>query len=131
MPTPTEVFHRLLEGITARTWTQLAPLYAPDAHVQTPFALPEPVTLHGRDEIAAHFRASSAAPLQLTARNVVVHETADPEVIVAEFDYDAQITTTGEEFTVANVQVLRIHDGLIAETRDYHDHARLAAALTA
>jgi ketosteroid isomerase-like protein len=28
------------------------------------------------------------------------------------------------------VQLVRARDGLIAETHDYHDHARLAAALT-
>jgi ketosteroid isomerase-like protein len=34
---------------------------------------------------------------------------------------------TGRQLTVANVQVLRVRDGLIVGTRDYHDHARLAA----
>jgi len=38
----------------------------------------------------------------------VVHDTADPEVIVGEFDYHGQVATTGRAFRVANVQVLRI-----------------------
>jgi uncharacterized protein len=64
--------------------------------------------------------------LRLVAHNVVVHETTDPEVIVAEFDYDV----TGREgaVTAANVQVLRVRDGLITATRDYHDHLAIARA---
>jgi ketosteroid isomerase-like protein len=61
----------------------------------------------------------------------VVHETDDPEVIVAEFDYDGLITTTGHAFRFSNVQVLRVRDGLIVETRDYHDHRALARAFAA
>jgi ketosteroid isomerase-like protein len=59
-----------------------------------------------------------------------VHETADPEVIVAEFDYEGRVTTTGHAFRFSNVQFVRVRDGLIAETRDYHDHARIGAALS-
>lgn len=59
---------------------------------------------------------------------MVVHETADPEVVIAEFDYEGRVGATGNEFAMHNVQVLRIRDGLIQETRDYHDHLRMAAA---
>jgi ketosteroid isomerase-like protein len=64
--------------------------------------------------------------LSLIARNVVIHETADPEVVIAEFDY----AITGKEGTVtaANIQVLRVRDGLITATRDYHDHLAIARA---
>jgi hypothetical protein len=34
------------------------------------------------------------------------------------------------DFQVANIQVLRVRDGLILETRDYHNHAVLADVLT-
>jgi ketosteroid isomerase-like protein len=64
--------------------------------------------------------------LRLVARNVVVHETSNPELIVAEFDYD--ITGKDGSVTAANIQVLRVRDGLITATRDYHDHLALARA---
>lgn len=125
---PRAVFERLCAGISAGRWRELAALYAEDAVVEQPFANP-PRRIDGRDAVHAHFCAAAGGPLRLTARNVVVHETADPEVIVAEFDYDAVVTTTGRAFTTGNVQVLRVRDGLIAASRDYHDHAGLAAAL--
>ncbi|QKG18835.1 nuclear transport factor 2 family protein [Actinomadura verrucosospora] len=131
-PAPREVFARLSAGISAGRWHELAALYAEDAVVDQPFALPPaPPHLEGRAVIDEHFRRAAAGPLRLRASNVVVHETADPEVIVAEFDYDGRITTTVHEFRVPNIQVLRVRDGLIVETRDYHDHRGLARAFAA
>ncbi|MFC4053826.1 nuclear transport factor 2 family protein [Actinomadura syzygii] len=127
---PREVFARLSAGISAGRWDELAALYAEDAVVVQPFALPPaPPRVDGRAELDRHFRATARGPLELRARDVVVHETADPEVIVVEFDYDGRVATTGRTFRVANIQVLRVRDGLIVETRDYHDHPAFARAL--
>ncbi|MBO2447502.1 nuclear transport factor 2 family protein [Actinomadura barringtoniae] len=124
---PREVFERLSAGISAGRWDDLADLYAEDAVVDQPFALPPaPNHLEGREVIRSHFTTAGQGPLSLRARNVRVHETADPEVIIAEFDYDAEDSSTGRSATLANLQVLRIRDGLISSTRDYHDHVGLA-----
>jgi ketosteroid isomerase-like protein len=125
---PRAVFRRLIDGVTARRPDDLPRLYAQDAVVVHPFAHPAS-RLEGREALSAHFARLRALPVEMTARNVVVHQTADPEVIVAEFDYDGRVATTGRTFRVANVQVLRIRDGLIVETRDYHDHPGLARAM--
>lgn len=124
-----DLFHRLLDGLTSADWSRLAELYAEDAQVTMPFALPEPRTLRGRDAVAAHFAGSAAVPIRFRAENVVVHPTTDPDVVIGEFDYVVRVTTTGAEFRIANVQLVRAPDGRIVETHDYHDHARLAAAL--
>jgi ketosteroid isomerase-like protein len=126
---PSQVFARLSQGITEQRWPELAELYAEDVVVDMPFAAPTPTRLRGREEVRTHFAAAAQGPLSLQARNVIVHETADPEVIVAEFDYIGRVATTGTTFRVANVQVLRIRGGLIVESRDYHDHLALAHAL--
>jgi ketosteroid isomerase-like protein len=125
--TPREVLDRLLSGIGAGRWAELADLYAEDGVAQQPFQLPEPGRIEGREEIRRHFTAAASGPLRLHPHHVVVHETVDPEVVIAEFDYDVRNAATGREVTVANVQVLRVRDGLIVGTRDYHDHARMAA----
>jgi ketosteroid isomerase-like protein len=126
----TDLFNRLLTGLTSAEWSDLSELYTDDARVTMPFALPEPRVLNGRAEIAAHFAGSTAVPIRFTAENVVVHQTTDPDVVIAEFDYVVRVTTTGAEFRASNVQLVRARDGLIAETHDYHDHARLAAAVS-
>jgi uncharacterized protein len=67
--------------------------------------------------------------LELRARNIVVHETSNPEVIVAEWDYDGLVTTTNRAFHVANIQVSTVRNGQIVASRDYHNHLVLADVL--
>jgi uncharacterized protein len=126
---PSQVFARLSQGITDQRWSDLAEFYAEDVVVEMPFAAPAPTRLHGREEVRTQFVAAAQGPLSLRARNVVVHETTDPEVIVAEYDYVGHVATTATTFRVANIQVLRIRDGLIVESHDYHDHLAIAHAL--
>ncbi|MFD0523241.1 nuclear transport factor 2 family protein [Paractinoplanes durhamensis] len=57
-----------------------------------------------------------------------MHETADPEVIVAEFAYRGHVAETGETFTVPCVFIMRIRDGRIIESRDYIDAIASARA---
>ena len=122
---PREVFERLLAGITGKKWDDLPGLYAEETLVEHPFALPKPARLEGREAIRGHFAAAAKVPLEMTARDLVVHETADPEVIIGEFVYDGRVTTTGRVFTLANILVMRIRDGQIVTSRDYHNHAAL------
>ncbi|MQA88193.1 MAG: ketosteroid isomerase [Streptosporangiales bacterium] len=126
---PRDVFERLLRGITAGAWERLPDLYAEEAVVEFPFTAPAPARLAGRGQIRDHFSAAAGAPLEFEARNVVVHDTGDPEVIIAEFDYDGRVTATGRPFQVSNIQVLRVRDGQIVASRDYHDHPAIADAI--
>jgi ketosteroid isomerase-like protein len=57
----------------------------------------------------------------------VFHEGADPELIVAEFEY-AGTVGDGNPVLATNIFVKRIRDGLIVESRDYGDHVAMAAA---
>jgi ketosteroid isomerase-like protein len=68
-------------------------------------------------------------PLRLQARNLVVHETSDPEVVVAEWDYDGLVTTANRPFRVSSIQVSRVRNGQIVASRDYHNHLVLADVL--
>ncbi|WP_322871569.1 nuclear transport factor 2 family protein [Streptomyces goshikiensis] len=126
---PREVFHTLLERISAERFSELAELYAPDAVVETVFEPVGPRLFEGRAVLEARFAEVSAGrPVQLTPANVLVRETDDPEVVVAEWDYRVHHRATGRSFETANVQILRVRDGLIVESRDFHDHLALIVA---
>ena len=56
--------------------------------IEYPFALPAPRRIQGRAAIHDYFAVVAAAPLRLETHNMVVHRTADPEVVIAEWDYD-------------------------------------------
>src|SRR5215468_4793482 len=83
---PTEIATRLLSGISEGRWHELADLYAPDAVAEQPLMAPQPGRVSGREEIRAHFTSAAGGPLRMRISNVVVHITADPEVVIAEFD---------------------------------------------
>lgn len=126
---PRDVVKRLIHGISSGRWQELHRLYAYDALVEYPFALPSPARLAGREAVQRYFAAVARMPLELQARNVVVHETSDPEVVVAEWDYDGLVTSTNRSFQVSNIQVSRVRDGQITASRDYHNHLVLADVL--
>jgi ketosteroid isomerase-like protein len=105
--TPREVFESLIGGISAGKWEGLADLYAEDTVVEIPFAVPVPTRIEGREQIRVHFAAASGGPVELHACNILVH---------------------GRTFEVSNIQVLRVRDGLIVSTRDFHNHLMFAAA---
>ncbi|WP_043843675.1 nuclear transport factor 2 family protein [Amycolatopsis taiwanensis] len=121
---PREVFERLSQGIAEGRLTELADLYAEDTVVEHPQRPPAGSHIVGRKAVADHF-AAMGGKVTMRARDVVIHETTDPEVIVAEYTYDGM---SGRPFTSANVQLLRVRDGLIVHSRDYHDYLRMAAA---
>jgi ketosteroid isomerase-like protein len=126
---PEQVVRALMDGISTGKWSQLHELYADDAVIEYPFAVPAPRQIMGRGAIRDYFKTVASAPLRLETRNMVVRATADPEVVVAEWDYDGRITTTGHKFRVSNIQVTRVRAGKIVVSHDYHNHWAMAAAM--
>jgi uncharacterized protein len=127
---PQNVLERLIQGISGQRWHELHELYAEEAVVEYPFALPAgPARLAGRPAIRRYFAVVARLPLELKAHHIVIHQCTDPQVAVAEYDYDALITSTGRSFQVSNIQVSRIRDGQIVTSRDYHNHPALAEAI--
>ncbi|MEU8517157.1 nuclear transport factor 2 family protein [Kitasatospora sp. NPDC048722] len=126
---PREVFTKLLDGIGEGRFAELAGLYAEDAVVEIVFAPVGPRRFVGRSVIEERFKElATSVPVELTPVNVVIRETDDPEVIVNEWDYQVRHRETGRTFGASNIQVLRVRDGLIVHSRDFHDHLALAAA---
>lgn len=131
MTTPRDLFDQLSSGITDGRFSDLAQLYAEDTVVEHPTAVPRPGRMEGRAAVHDRFVSGLAQTLRLKCHDVTIHETADPEVIVAEYQYTAESRKTGRTTETANIQVLRARDGLLTHTRDYHDYLRLAAVQNA
>jgi ketosteroid isomerase-like protein len=132
---PQEVFLALVEGVAAGRWQELPDLYAEQTHVAHPFDPLRAAALRTRDELREHFTPTGTGPrLDRRATNITIHETTDPEVIVAEFEYQGTVAETGEPFTQPAIFVLRVRDGEIVSSRDYFDHvtnARIRGRLDA
>lgn len=128
---PRDVLARYHSAMIDLSADDLADLYAVDAVHEFPFVAPGGLSrLDGREQVRAGYTAAwGALPARVTdIRNVVIHETADPELIVSEQDI-ACTADSGTDFTLACVLVMRVHDGQITHLRDYADALGAALAL--
>ena len=123
---PREVFLALVTGVAEGRWEELPDLYAEQTHVVHPFDPLRGPALRSREELRAHFTPTGTGPvIERRATGITVHETTDPEVVIAEFEYRG--TADGRPFTQPGIFVLRVRDGQIVSSRDYIDHVTAAA----
>ncbi len=127
--TPSEVFLALVNGVAEGRWEELPGLYAEQTDVVHPFDPLRAPALRTRAELREHFTPDGATPTpKRRVANVTIHQTTDPEVIVAEFEYQGTDAGTGEECAVPGIFVLRVRNGEIVSSRDYFDHLAAARA---
>ncbi|MFF5142220.1 nuclear transport factor 2 family protein [Streptomyces sp. NPDC013157] len=129
-PSPRDVFLRLVHGVADGNVEELPGLYAEATDVRHPMATPESEPLSSRRALQEHFTPPPGGRESLPRRrvvDVVVHETADPEVIVAEFAYEFT-RPDGATSKVPCVFVMRVRDGRIVESRDCIDPIRTYTA---
>jgi ketosteroid isomerase-like protein len=129
--TPEEVFLKLAHGVADRDFAVLPELYAEQTDVRHPMNPYGDHPLLSRDALREHFGGVGpqvAEVVRFQPDNIRVHQTTDPEVIVAEFEYAGTVVATGEPFRVPGIFVLRVRDGLIVESRDYIDHLAMIRA---
>ena len=121
---PREVFLALVTAVAEGRPADALDLYAEQTDVVHPFDPLRGPALRSRAELSAHFSPAAGAGPRLDRRvaNVTIHETTDPEVIVAEFEYRGTVVDTGERFTQPAIFVVRVRDGEIVSSRDYLDH---------
>jgi ketosteroid isomerase-like protein len=118
--TPRETVDLLLHTLVHGRRPDIADLYAPDLTIETPFAPPQaPRLAGGREALRERMARTEHLWSFDSVQDVVVHETADPEVIVLEYRVGGSVTSSGVRFSLGFVAVLRIVDGLIVSTRDY------------
>lgn len=128
---PREVFARMRQSFIDNTGL-VADQLAEDVIIETPFAAPgSPRRMVGRTECLAFTGAGRAAlPVRFEeCRNVMIHETADPEKIIVEYELAGVVTTTGRRAAAPFIGVLRVRNGRIAQWREYQDTLTIAHTL--
>ena len=121
---PRETIEQFLRAAVSTSPGDMADCYAQDVVVELPFAVaglsPSRVETT-REELRARFQAGRASRRYSDLSDVAIHETADPEVIIAEYELHGEMTATGEPFRMRFVMVVTIKDGQIVHSRDYSD----------
>jgi hypothetical protein len=104
---------------------------APDGYLEWPYRPPGvPARVQGRTEIRRHLTAAADAFITFDEyRDVVMHETTDPEVIIVEYDAHGIVVATGAPFRQTVIAVLRVRNGQILSYRDYINPLPLMEAL--
>jgi len=122
--TARQTVERFLNAAIGSDPGDLADFYAPDVVIEMPFA-PEmlyPSRIETtREQLRERFRAGTAIRRYTGLGDVVIHETVDPDVVIAEYSLRGELTETGESFTLSFLMVVTVHDGLIVHSRDYTD----------
>jgi hypothetical protein len=131
--TPREVFERA-HGYVRAFDIRYVDCFAERGALVFPFAPPGvPKRLEGREAIRAmvgpRYEAMRAAGRKLLVyENLRIHETRDPEVIVAEFEVDV-VDAKGAATRRAFIHVLHVRNDEIVEQRDYFDSFAMAERL--
>jgi hypothetical protein len=128
---PRETVERFLRAVVSHVPGDMADCYADQVVIEMPFASGlAPARIETtREELRQRFAAGAASRRYTRLRDVFVHETADPDVVVVEYSLDGTRLADGEAFTMTFVMVLTFRDGLIAASRDYTDPIAGARAL--
>jgi len=136
---PADVVKAVAEGVSRLTTAgpgtdereelidRLAAMYGEATDVRHPFAPLGDTPLLSRAALREHFAAPRPPAEAWAPVGMHVHETADPEVVIAEFRYEG--TLDGRRFSFPCIFVTRVRDGVIIESRDYIDHLASARAV--
>jgi ketosteroid isomerase-like protein len=126
---PREVFLALVHGLCEGRLDEVVSLYAEKTDVSHPFDPMRGQGFASRAQLAEHFsKRPPSKTITAQPSNIRIHETQDPEVIVAEFAYAGENLETKTRFSYPCIFVMRVRDGEIVESRDYVDHLSSAEA---
>jgi uncharacterized protein len=121
---PRQTVEQLLSATVSATPGDMADCYAPQVVIEMPFAVdalyPSRIETT-REELRSRFQAGTAIRRYKTLHNVTIHQTADPEVIIAEYELHGEMTGTGEPFSARYAMVITTRGGYIVHSRDYSD----------
>jgi uncharacterized protein len=130
---PREVVETMLRAGHDMDVDTVVGLMAPDGYIEWPFRpAGVPGRLQGRAEIRDFLTATAGALIRFDEyRDMVVHETTDPEVIIVEYGAYGTVVATGAPFEQTVIAVFRVRDGRILSYRDYINPLPLAEVLAA
>ena len=128
MTTARDVFDEFRKYVLGEVHEEL---WAPDAVVEVPFAAGGPRRTEGRDNFLAETKTSrESLPVRFEEmRNVVVHDTTDPNKIIVEYELVGTILTTGKRESALFIVVMEVRDGLMTLWREYQNTLAMTKAL--
>ncbi len=95
-------------------------MMADDFVMEFPYARPGmPTRVEGKAAVLMHLAKVAGDVSVESASNLVTHETADPEVVILEFDGHGRSMRTGEPYEQRYISVIRARGGKMVHFKDY------------
>lgn len=118
---PREIFELAQSMFLSKDLSSFSDLFSTDGVLELPFHTKESMRLvQGRENIRSYLATMPATLLRPIGYNsMTIHETSDPEVIIAEYDMYGEVVANGKPFQRRYLQILRVHNGEIVTLRDY------------
>jgi ketosteroid isomerase-like protein len=127
---PHELVDHALELLVAKDMAAFAGLWAESGAIEFPFAPPGyPPRVEGRSAIREYLRGY---PDIFDVRDItekIVHRTADPEVVIVEFEAAGFVVATDQPYRMRYIAVITVRDGEIRHYRDYWNPLAAAEAM--
>lgn len=129
--TSREIVEQVLRAGREMDTERFVGLMAPDGYIEWPYRPPGvPAQVRGRAEIRRHLTETAEGFIRIVEhRNVTLHETTDPEVVIVEYEAHGTLVATGAAFEQMVIAVFHIRDGQILSYRDYINPLPLLEAL--
>jgi ketosteroid isomerase-like protein len=125
-----ELVRHALQLLVAKDMAAFAGLWAENGTIEFPFAAPGyPPRVEGRTAILEYMRTY---PDILDVREIVeevVHQSADPEVVIVEFEAAGLVVHSGRPYRMRYIAVVTVRDGEIHGYRDYWNPLAAAEAM--
>ncbi|WP_068063728.1 nuclear transport factor 2 family protein [Nocardia xishanensis] len=126
------LFHRFLRHVLSDPAESIdTNLWATDVVIEVPFAPGGMRRIEGRDRfLALAEEGRRALPVRLEeVRDVVVHRSVDPDVVIGEYELAGTLTATGQPASARFISVLTAGNGQIVHWREYQDTLAMLAVL--
>lgn len=97
-------------------------MMAEDFIMEFPYARPGMQRrIEGRTAVVAYLMTVAGSVSVDTMDNVVVHQTADPEVVIVEFEAHGRALKVDEPYVQRYISVIRARGGKMIHFKDYWD----------
>ncbi|MFC5143606.1 nuclear transport factor 2 family protein [Streptomyces aureoversilis] len=117
---PADLYRHSLSLLLDKDMRAWVGLWAEHGVMEFPFAPPGwPERLEGREAIAAYMRDYPDHIDLHGFPDLKIHETTDPETVVAEMRGVGRMVTTGSPFDMTYIAVVTAQDGRFASYRDH------------
>ena len=105
-----------------------ATLYTEDYTLELPYASPEPIKVSGLANVGAYV-GEALKVFRFTLTLTEIYDLADPDILIAEYVSQGEVTTTGAPYNNTYIGIWRFRDGQVCGTKEWYNPEISARAL--